>query len=252
MAERPRTPPPQNSFRLLWGRLTISFIITALLFGSSYWVQQIYYALSWPVSSVTINGQLKHLTRTELEERLTPLLAVGFLHLNLDQLQQALVAMPWVDKVSIRRIWPHKLSINLQEQQPLAIWNGNAVMNQRGELFYPVDMESARQGLAELSGPTEALQKSAELYRSLHKLATAARVTIRRLSLDERRALQLELSSGLLLKVGRSEQLARVERFFRIYRLGFEPYLERIAWIDLRYTNGLAIRWREPPSAKVG
>src|SRR5947209_5878541 len=58
-----------------------------------------------------------------------------FFTLNLNQAQSALRAVPWVRAVALRRQWPGRLAIEVEEHMPLARWNDAALVNSRGEVF---------------------------------------------------------------------------------------------------------------------
>ncbi|QEP43045.1 FtsQ-type POTRA domain-containing protein [Ectothiorhodospiraceae bacterium BW-2] len=236
-----RVEPP---ILLPGGRWVSLLLLALLLFGIGYWLRQLYFVLSWPVTSVSVEGELHYVMPQQLEQRIVPQLAAGFLHLDIEELEQSLQQLVWLDRVRVRRLWPQSLLISLEEQQPLALWNRKAVINRRGELFYPPPEQLEQLALPEIYAPTGAREQSAGLFLQLQQLAERSAMALVRFDLDERRSLELELASGLLLKVGRSDQVQRVERLLRIYPAGIEAWLERIDWIDLRYTNGLAIRWR--------
>jgi cell division protein FtsQ len=55
----------------------------------------------------------------------------------------------------------------------------------------------------------------------------------------------MRLDNGLQLGLGRQHTARRLLRFVRVYPRALEPRLEAIDSIDLRYTNGLAVRWRD-------
>ena len=59
------------------------------------------------------------------------------------------------------------------------------------------------------------------------------------------------MNNGLLLSLGRSDTYPRMQRFVKTYTQTIAPRLADIERIDLRYTNGFAIRWRDgnKPSA---
>jgi cell division protein FtsQ len=69
---------------------------------------------------------------------------------------------------------------------------------------------------------------------------------VRMLELDGRRAWSLELDDGIRVVLGRSEVNERLGRFVRLWTEALAEQAERIENVDARYTNGLAVRWKQP------
>ena len=63
--------------------------------------------------------------------------------------------------------------------------------------------------------------------------------------MNERRAWSLRLANGLQLGLGRNDIHLRLLRFVRVYAEVLKPRLEAIDSVDLRYTNGFAVRWHD-------
>ena len=78
------------------------------------------------------------------------------------------------------------------------------------------------------------------------KLADAG-LTLERLELDERGAWLLTLGGGQEVRLGRRDIDERLYRFFDVVAPALAADLKRVAYVDLRYTNGFAVGWREGP-----
>src|SRR3546814_10356015 len=101
----------------------------------------------------------------------------NFFSVDLDETRELIETVPWVRHARIRRVWPNALRIQIEEQQPLALWNENQMINSWGEAF------SANQGelpddadLPQLNGPVSSerlvVQRYAELARWLDRKST--------------------------------------------------------------------------------
>src|SRR5678816_2292351 len=53
----------------------------------------------------------------------------------IDELRAALEQVPWVRRAAVRRVWPDRLEVSLEEQVPLARWGAEALVNTYGERF---------------------------------------------------------------------------------------------------------------------
>ena len=65
------------------------------------------------------------------------------------------------------------------------------------------------------------------------------------LRVDSRGALDVELINGLQIKLGRGDTERKIERLIAIYRQQIMPRREQIQRLDLRYSNGFAVAWKE-------
>ena len=83
------------------------------------------------------------------------------------------------------------------------------------------------------------------LHRINAELAETG-LAVESLGVTDRGAWSAVLTGGLDLQLGRQEPLARVERFAAAYQsaLGNDP--RRLESVDLRYPNGMAVRWGPP------
>ena len=199
-----------------------------------------------------IIGDLHFQGHPQLQDLIEPQIAEGFFHIDVDGLSLALQELPWIERASVRRVWPDDLVITLTEQQPFALWNERAVLNPHGVLFHPEEV--AQEGLEHLprfSGPIDTEKMVVKHYREYLRLVADGQLELQKLSLDRRRAWELYFSNGMHLKLGKENMHERLERFMGIYADVVEPRLNKIASLDLRYTNGFALRWRKESSPKV-
>ena len=72
----------------------------------------------------------------------------------------------------------------------------------------------------------------------------AGGLEVERLWLDARGAWTLELEQGPLVHLGSRDLAARVGRFMRLYPRLMASGAGRMEVVDMRYANGLAVRWR--------
>jgi cell division protein FtsQ len=166
----------------------------------------------------------------------------NFLGADLGAVRRALETLPWVRRVEVRRVWPDRLEVALEEHVALARWGDSALVNTLGERF--AAESDAR--LPVLAGPagTEALV--AGRYRRFAELVAPLGEAPERVILTARHAWQLRLSGGLALELGRDSAAEPVERRLARFVAAYPQTLARIArrheYVDLRYPNGFALR----------
>lgn len=201
----------------------------------------------FPLRAVSLGGELRHVAEADLRRAIAPHLDGGLLALDVGRIRRAVEALPWVQRASVRRIWPDTLTIEIQEQRPLARWGNGALVNSRGQVFRPRTLPD---GLAQLSGPAERREAVVRLYKALGPALAQFGLSVAELRLDARGAWRLRLDNGAQLELGTHAIEARLGRF-----LGALPQLtrppERVpARVDLRYPNGFAIQWRSVDEAR--
>lgn len=200
---------------------------------------------SFPLRVVRIDGQLRHLQRVALERVVSRTAQGNFFTVDVEHIRNSVNRVPWVDRVSVRRIWPDTLQMRVVEQVPLARWSQQSLLNARGERFTP-RMEEIPNGLPRLEGPDGSEAEVFNWYRSMRPRLHEIGLKIALLRLDARRAWTINFNQGMEIRLGNSEVAPRLRRFIRFYPQivqGDQRWLERM---DLRYTNGFAVYWSEP------
>jgi len=165
----------------------------------------------------------------------------GFFNIDVTAIRNTLVALPWVKEVSVHRIWPDGLRLVVNEQTAVVRWNETGLLNDQGHYFAP-EKKSFPHGLPVLEGPEDSQELLLERFKLLKQFYG---LSIVRLRLNERRAWQFELDSGLSVVLGRKDFENRIDRFVYIVMNNLGEKLSQVKEIDMRYTNGFAVRWKQ-------
>lgn len=194
-----------------------------------------------PIEAVAIKGERTHTSDKEIQIALQDLMQRSFFSADVNQVQEALEALPWVYQASVRREWPAKLKIFLVEQQAVAHWNGDAWLNNYGEVFdapYKDDIGL----LPKLAGPEGQSKAVLTTYKQVSELLKINSFNLTALSLSPRHAWHGTLQNGIMLELGREDKMARIQRFINVYPT-LEKQPKEVAKVDLRYDTGLAVGW---------
>jgi cell division protein FtsQ len=206
------------------------------------------------IRTVRIESTFERVRRQDIAAVVAPYAASGFFQVDLKAIRESLVAMPWIRSAAVRRVWPDTLYIAVVEEKPVARWGGSGLVNEQGEVFYPDDAERIGGGLPLLEGPPHAAKAVLVYYRAVTDQLAPLGLGVARLSVDARRARELTLSNGLHLTLGRRDADGQLRRFIHFYPAVMAGRTADIAAVDLRYTNGFALRWRpaaaQPQAAK--
>lgn len=248
-ATRLNSVEPRRELPWFWMGSLVGLLLLVVSLG---WVgKYLLEPANLPVNTVGIESALQQVSHDAIRAIILPHADAGFLHLNVEQVRAELEALPWVYRASVRRAWPDRLLVNIQEQQAVARWAGGGLLNPMGQHFAAEDAEQWTH-LPLLRGPDGTEKLVMQAYGQMQQMLRPLELAISHVSMDERRAWSMQVGEALHLGLGRTDLERRLLRFVRVYPRIVEPRLDGIESVDLRYTNGFAIRWREgfaPPAA---
>ncbi|MDP2239535.1 MAG: cell division protein FtsQ/DivIB [Burkholderiales bacterium] len=215
--------------------LLITLAILLVVYGAVHFVVRL---PAFALREVRIDGELAHVTGEQLATIVKRELKGNFFTLKLAAARSSFEKLPWVRRVEVRRQWPDRLDITVEEHLPLARWGSDALVNSYGEVF-----RAAYDGnLPLFAGPEGAAKEVAIQYDFFRRsLAAIGKVPLR-VQVSARRAWQIQLEDGLTLELGREQVEARLARFVAAYERTLGQLGRRIDYVDLRYVNGFAVR----------
>lgn len=220
--------------------MLIAFSMLALLCGAGYYT--LHLPGLAPVRSVKLGAVPQRVDAAAVLRVVRNEVRGNFFTVDIERLRGALERLPWVRSVTIRREFPERLVVQLEEHQVLAHWNESALVNRQGEIF----VAETAQMLPSFIGPDEAAPEVARRYAEFSQQLAALNLRVTQLSLSPRHAWQLRLNNGVVLELGREEMQQRVARFVAGY-----PYSQvalqgtGVKYVDLRYRNGFAVRMEQ-------
>jgi cell division protein FtsQ len=185
-----------------------------------------------------LGGSAVHVTLAQVEAIAQSDLHGTFFTLDLARLRGSFEKLPWVRKVDIRRAWPDRIDVVIEEHQPLARWGNEGLVNRQGEVF-----EAAYDAILPVfAGPEGTSREVALQYATLrHAFSSIGREPVQ-VQLSQRRAWRVQLDDGMTLEIGREHVESRLARFLSAYQRTLVPLARRIDYVDLRYANGFAAR----------
>ena len=198
---------------------------------------------SFPIRYVRIEGGIQNLDVARLRLALEPVVGTGYFSVPIGEIERAAKAYPWVDEVQVARLWPDTVVVSIREQKPVVRWGDHALLNQRGELFQPENVEAFRE-LPVIFGPPGTENQLLGMWNRLNDQLQQKGLSIAALDLSRRRAWTVRLNSGMELHFGRQEPTRALDHFLALVPKLGENKLAAIQRVDLRYPNGFAVVWR--------
>ena len=168
--------------------------------------------------------------------------------------------VPWVRRAVVKREFPNRLKVELQEHEAVAYWGAEGesrLVNSHGEVFEANTGEVEKEGLPRLNGPQGQGVQVLAAYQGLEPLFVDMDLALEQLELTGRGSWQARLDTGALLQLGRgspAELLARTQRFVNTLtevtaKYGRKP--DALESADLRHEDGYAIRLRGVTTTEV-
>jgi cell division protein FtsQ len=222
-------------YLMLW-LANLLYVLAALL--ALYAALNAATRLPWfELREVVVKGELEHATRGQLQQVVRQLKG-NFFTLDLNQARSGFEKLPWVRSVSLRRQWPDRLEVVLEEQVVLARWESGGLVNTHGEVF-PGETDRS---LPLFSGPAGGAPDIARQYLVFSRELAPINLKPLQVQMSQRHAWQVWLDNGLLLVLGREHSEARLKKFVAAYNNTIGRLLWQPAYADLRYDNGFALR----------
>lgn len=227
------------NFTLAKMLLITAFIVFGVVFYGSFIAIEA--VLEVPVNQVEVKADLNFQAQQEITDIINGYVVNGFVRVDLEQLQNKLLALPWIYQATIKRKLPHGLIVELNEQQPVAYWNNNALINTYGEVFHPVKIPQIN-GLPALSGNSSA--EVLEVYKQLKILLPVKQQPIVALHVADRKTINVTtlLRTELIFNIEKLQEQALLWR--QISNNGMGDRLSEVKQADLRYNNGAAVQWK--------
>ncbi|MEW6994213.1 cell division protein FtsQ/DivIB [Colwelliaceae bacterium MEBiC 14330] len=224
------------------------------LVSLSWWLTQHFIGQeSAPVTSIIIAGEMPYSERNDILNAIDNVDMGNFFQVDVNEIQASVLSLPWVYSVAVRKQWPNELKIYVVDQRPVALWNGDFLINQQGQVFQ-ADKDRLKHYLPSFFGPEGSELLALENYLNISELLEFKSLAIDELVLSERFSWLLTLDDGVTLNLGREERVERIQRFMDIYpiikaqlkakKITEKQQNQAVDYIDLRYDTGLAVGWK--------
>jgi len=197
-----------------------------------------------PIRHVGVEGEFQYISKEDIQSKVMPLIQDGYFAISLQEIQQAVMSLPWAEKVQVQRVWPDTVKLRLYEQKPVVRWQENSLLNIRGEVFKPLNIEQFK-FLPALYGPAEQRQRLLEVMYGLSIGLMDQGLRLTEFRVSNRQSWLLTMENGMAVQLGRFEPLSKLTLLLKAFVVSGNELVSKIAYVDMRYPNGYAVRWRE-------
>ena len=250
----PRVVPVEVPWDAKWMNAMANVLLMAfiaMLIGAGLWwaVRHANFSLQ----RITVDGDVTHSNEVTLRANVAPRLKGNFFTMDLAHARASFEAVPWVRRAVVRREFPNRLRVTLEEHQPVAVWGNESdgrMVNQQGELFEANVAEADVERMPRLIGPDAQSAEVLGLYRLLSPMFGQLRFELSSLELTARGSWRAHLEGGSVVELGRGQApqvQERVQRLTQTLTQVASRYGRRVSAMesaDLRHDNGYALRLR--------
>ena len=117
--------------RLLAWILALTLVVLPVVAVGTGWIG----GAQWPLRTLRLPGHLERVDEAQLRATVLPFAKRGFFAVELDRIQDAVIALPWVERAEVRKHWPDVLEVRISEHRPFARWGADRLLSEQGRLF---------------------------------------------------------------------------------------------------------------------
>lgn len=219
-------------------------IVGILLVG---WLAIVELKQKYPTTMLNLSGKLDYIAPVVIRSRVLDLLNNNLWIINVNKVKDRLYEDPWVQHVFVNKIWPNILKVNIVEHNPIAKWNNKFFITVTGKLLPLNDDFMVKKSLIlpEFYGQNTQETQIIEIYLTLLEKLTTVGLFVSKIEIVPDGNIRVTLNNNVILKLGTFDLMDRVNRFIVIYKKKLQPIISDISYIDLRYTNGVAVGWAQ-------
>ncbi len=241
-APKPARPRPARNWSINPKWLLLGLLLIALV-AAYFGHQPLGELLQRPFKSVVVEGEFHLISKKRATQLISDEIDSNFLRLDLLRLKHALMADPWVESVSLTRRWPDTLVVKISEQKPIARW-GTGFLNQRGQIVEVASTDKLV-GLPWFEGSANDAVEILQQYQDFSQLLRPRGLDVIALKCDNKKSWRLTLKNNVEIALGRNQVMEKMRRFVTVYDTELQAIWDDVKAVDVRYTNGIAVRWVE-------
>jgi len=233
------------SLRDIWDVVVIIMLLTLVVSAVHYARNTNIVLSAWPqIKHVEVDGELHASNIDGFKNIIQKRISGGLFNVPIDQLERELCSLSWVYQATVQRSWPDTLNVKVYKQDPIARWGKAGLMNAYGKVFFPSSVVSYSD-LPMLYGEEVRATDLARVFEDSMQQLKPLDLQLQALFEDERQSKNLVFSNGLILELGDGDVSNKIRRFITAYEQYLSTHMSAVKKIDLRYTNGLAVEWKD-------
>lgn len=195
----------------------------------------------FPIKKVT-SSELINVNKDDISKAVKYLYSKSFFDIDLNYLKNKLEKIEWVRTINVRRSYPNEVIIDIEEHTPILIWNNKMYINKYGEKF---KVSKIDKNIPILISDESRINEVFSYFELFNDKLSSRKLDFKITEIveNEIRSLTITLSSGINIQLGSKDINNKIPLFFEIYKSLNTRDLNKIRYIDMRYTNGFSVGW---------
>ena len=197
-----------------------------------------------PVAQVLFTGDITATEQSLLQQKIQPVMHENYFTADLAAIRDAALSLSWVESVTVTRHWPDGLLVRVIPRQPIARWGSGRLLSGQGVVF----IEAVRNDHADLPllhGPETQSLAMMKQYQKINQWFSPLGLRLKELYLTDRMTWFMAFDSGVRVIVDQEQTNLKLQRLSELAQGNdrMHQLWPRVAAVDLRYHNGMAIQW---------
>tara|TARA_B110001469_G_C9638077_1_gene320282 strand:+ start:967 stop:1704 length:738 start_codon:yes stop_codon:yes gene_type:complete len=199
-----------------------------------------------PIKEIVIVNSYEHIDKEQINLIANRYLQSNYFKVDLNKIRFAFKKLPWVRDASLRRKWPDKIVVSIEEHQVIARWNRVGLVNKEGEIFHAASEENLPLFIGNESHVKEITLK----YKEIKKILEKEMMYVSIISLSERLSWEITTTDRLKINLGKDDILQKIIQFTDNFKYVISELKSTIEYVDLRYRDGFSVRKTNSKSNK--
>ena len=213
----------------------------------------------FPMKHISVEGELRNTQPSQVQKAIAEVVSSSnILRVDISKAVAAAQALPWVENATVNRKWPDTLEVHVNERVVQARWNDDMWLDQSGVTLELPEYEN--ESLPRMRGGSGAGQEVLAKYRTMERKFFRSGLKILELSKSERDSWEFQVQvvstdekashdktesaePSIRVILGSADLEKRSDRFLRLYSELFHSVADQISIIDMRYPDGISVRW---------
>ena len=217
----------------------------------------------FPMKHINVEGDLVNTHPSQIQKAIAQVVSSSnILRVDVSRAVDAAQALPWVENAKVNRKWPDTLEVRVNERVVRAHWNDDRWIDQTGVVLTLPNFSD--ESLPRLRGADGSAKEVLAKYRMLDKTLRQYGLQVQELAKSERgswdllvqvvaddtnsevvKDVQEDADRSVRVILGSRASQHRVERFVRLYSEVLRDVVHRIQVVDMRYPDGVSVRWKD-------
>ena len=202
------------------------------------------------IEEVLIYGNEDKVSSQAIHRLIDDEIQKGFWAVDLKAVKEKVESHSWVRKAMIKKQWPNKLVIAVDEQVPIARWDNDQLLSTTGDIIYGGSLIGYLH-LPRFIADKKQLDVVITNFNDLQIALRKNQLAVTTLSLTPAGQWSFELNDDLLVKAGDEINTLKINRLINVIEQELLADIERVEVIDLRYPNGLSVQWHDAGYANI-